>query len=451
MSSNKKIDENKDVAVTDSGKQTKPKQEKKEKKKSPTLILIQQNLKKIILSAVCVILVLVLCIGVGVQTLSKKYVLKVDGNKVSYDDMLYPIYEKESQYLYYNYLYQSMGYQDGLWGQSYSMIGGSDPNVDSGATVAQGLKQEIIDQEKEYQVLYLEAKKAGYKLSKDDEKTVESKVKKALKGLSWGQKLQLNISKRKLTDRFEKRQLAENYRDDQEKKLDKEVDEAAAIKDISKKDNRQYDIQYYYVSLSKTDDDGNAVKVTDADKKDAQSKLQEVADKAATAKDFTKILGDSKDSDSDSSKSDSSDSKKDEIKAVYGSSSFVEKDTTVSDSSAHTAVLSNKKLISQIKKMNNGDLSEILWDADSKCYVLVKMVKNNSTEAYEKACDDAISSAQSDKYNEWYQKILKKHDVQTNAEVWTPVEIGTVTTDIVTYEDLQKMHEDASSDASSAN
>ena len=79
------------------------------------------------------------------------------------------------------------------------------------------------------------------------------------------------------------------------------------------------------------------------------------------------------------------------------------------------------------------------------------MVKNNSTEAYEKACDDAISSAQSDKYNEWYQKILKKHDVQTNAEVWTPVEIGTVTTDIVTYEDLQKMHEDASSDASSAN
>ena len=229
------------------------------------------------------------------------------------------------------------------------------------------------------------------------------------------------------------------------------MDEAAAIKDISKKDNRQYDIQYYYVSLSKTDDDGNAVKVTDADKKDAQAKLQEVADKAATAKDFTKILGDSKDSDSDSSKSDSSDSKKDEIKAVYGSSSFVEKDTTVSDSSAHTAVLSNKKLISQIKKMNNGDLSEILWDADSKCYVLVKMVKNNSTEAYEKACDDAISSAQSDKYNEWYQKILKKHDVQTNAEVWTPVEIGTVTTDIVTYEDLQKMHEDASSDASSAN
>ena len=92
-------------------------------------------------------------------------------------------------------------------------------------------EQEIIDAETEYQILYSEAKKAGYKLSADDKKEVQKEVSKALKGLSFTQKLRLNISKSKLSKRFEKRKLADNYKNDQTKELDKTVDEIAGIKD----------------------------------------------------------------------------------------------------------------------------------------------------------------------------------------------------------------------------
>ena len=70
---------------------------------------------------------------------------------------------------------------------------GTDSTVDSNVTNAEGLKQEIINAETEYAVLYNEAVKAKYKLTKDEEKDARSQAKKAVKGLSFVQKLQLNM------------------------------------------------------------------------------------------------------------------------------------------------------------------------------------------------------------------------------------------------------------------
>ncbi len=87
----------------------------------------------------------------------------------------------------------------------------------------EGLKQEIINAETEYAVLYNEAVKAKYKLTKDEEKDARSQAKKAVKGLSFVQKLQLNISEKKLSKRFEKRILADRYKADQKKTTDATV------------------------------------------------------------------------------------------------------------------------------------------------------------------------------------------------------------------------------------
>ena len=57
--------------------------------------------KKIVIGAICVIIVLVLCIGVGIQQFQPKVVLKVNNTKLTMDDMMYPIYERESAYLPY--------------------------------------------------------------------------------------------------------------------------------------------------------------------------------------------------------------------------------------------------------------------------------------------------------------------------------------------------------------
>ena len=114
------------------------------------------------------------------------------------DDMMYPIYERESKYLPSNEIYESyLG--TSIWDAGYM---GTDSTVDSNVTNAEGLKQEIINAETEYAVLYNEAVKAKYKLTKDEEKDARSQAKKAVKGLSFVQKLQLNISEKNVVKTF---------------------------------------------------------------------------------------------------------------------------------------------------------------------------------------------------------------------------------------------------------
>lgn len=63
------------------------------------------------------------------------------------------------------------------------------------------------------------------------------------------------------------------------------------IKKISKKDYREYDIQYYAVALSKTDSSGNTKKVSAKKKQEYKTEINKYAKKAAKAKDFTKLIG----------------------------------------------------------------------------------------------------------------------------------------------------------------
>lgn len=98
--------------------------------------------------------------------------------------------------------------------------------------------------------------------------------------------------------------------------------------------------------------------------------------------------------------------------------------------------------------MENGKISSVFIDDSAGYYVFVKMTDNNSTEAYDNACEAVISAAQEEKYTEWYNSLKEGYNTVVNNEIWDTVTIGGVTTGIVTAEDLQKMSEEASSGTS---
>lgn len=379
------------------------------------------GMKTYVLGGFCVALILILCIGVGIQQFKPSTVLKIDGEKITMDDMMYPIYERESKYLPSNEIYESyLG--TSIWDAGYM---GTDSTVDSNVTNAEGLKQEIINAETEYAVLYNEAVKAKYKLTKDEEKDARSQAKKAVKGLSFVQKLQLNISEKKLSKRFEKRILADRYKADQKKTTDATVNEKDAIKNVSKKDLRQYDVQYYSFAKKSTDSStGTETKLTDKQIKEYTKKLNELAAKAKTAKDFTKLLGSEKESG-----------------VTYNSGNFTEKE-------GWSTYLSDANL-KKIKKMKNGEISGVITDSSTGYTMLIKMVNNNSNKSYDSACDQAITSAKQTAYNAWLAKLEKKHQIKKYDSVWNDVKIGTVTTSIVTADDLSKMAEADSSSSES--
>ena len=119
------------------------------------------HVKAIVLSAICVIVVIALCVGVAIQQFKPETVMKVGDTKFTMNELLYPIYERESKYLPYDQMYQAyMG--SSVWDVTYQ---GDDKNVEEGSTNAEGLKQEVTDKESEYEVLYNEAVKADYKLT----------------------------------------------------------------------------------------------------------------------------------------------------------------------------------------------------------------------------------------------------------------------------------------------
>ena len=95
--------------------------------------------------------------------------------------------------------------------------------------------------------------------------------------------------------------------------------------------------------------------------------------------------------------------------------------------------------------MKNGTVSPVFYDEKAGYYVFVKMIDNNSTSSYQKACDDAVKSAQTEKYTEWLNKLKESYKIKVNASVWNNVEIGSMTTD----DDLQKMKESSSKKSSS--
>ena len=343
--------------------------------------LAGRDLKPIILTVLCVVLVVVLCVGVAIQQFKPKVAVTVGGTKFTLDDMMYPIYELESTYLPYNEWYQSMS-GGTIWEADYQ----GEAGTMSGVSNSIGWKQEVLNAEVQYEILYQKAKEAKYELTEDEKKDAAEDAKEALEGLSWLQKMQLNISESKLTERFEKRALADRFKKDQQEELNKDVDEEKTIADISKEDYRQYDIQYYYAPLKISTEEGEAKELTSDEKKELEGKMKEIASQAKTAEDFTTLIGEDESS-----------------ITLEKEGKFTEKDgwTYVSD-----------KNLKKIKKMKNGTVSDVILDENY--YVVVKMVDNNSEEAYKTACDDAIKAKQNSAYSDWYDKEQEKYDVVVN-------------------------------------
>ena len=378
--------------------------------------------KPYVLGGFCILLILALCVGVAVQQFKPTTVLKVDDTKISMDDMMYPIYERESMYAPSDEAYERY-FGTSVWDTSYM---GSDPTVDPSLTNSEGLKQEIMNSETEYEVLYREAEKAGYTLTDEEKKDAKDQAEKAIKGLSFSQKLQLSISQKSLTKRFEKRILADRYKEDRRAETDATVDEDALKQSISKENLREYDIQFYYFGRTKTNDAGQKILQTNEQIAENTAELKKLLKQAKKADDFTKLLDENAESE-----------------ITYETAEFTEEE-------GWSTYLSEDN-VKAIKKMKNGEISDLIEDKSTGYFMFVKMVDNNSTAAYDEACEESISEAKQTAYNEWLEETKKNYTIKQYDDVWGEVIIGTVTTDIVTVDDLSKMAEDAAGDTSESN
>lgn len=314
---------------------------------------------------------------------------------VTYKEAMYDIYTVETQYNSMNSLYQQ------YYGSSYWEA----TNVDSkGRTGAQAAKKEVMDTLKQREILCLEAEKKGVALTAAEKKTADETVTSTLKNMSDAQKKMAGLSEKEIRRAAYRQALANKYKNQIIDSIG--INEDAIKAGVSKKDYRQYTLQYYTVAKTKTEDN----KTVDLDAKTLAANkkaIQEVCQKAKTAKDFTKnIITDSNNDNAD-----------DKTGVSYSTENLIETDTNFADEAARK----------KIKAMKNNEISDVIETKDA--YYVIKMVNNNDSAAYDSQCEKAVSDEKESQFETKYKSDIKPNYTTEVQSFWKGrVTLGGITT-----------------------
>ncbi|HWT77022.1 MAG TPA: hypothetical protein VN258_20160 [Mobilitalea sp.] len=330
------------------------------------------------------ILVVILVGALLFDQLYESTLLTINGEKYKLSDLSYYFYNVESQYNYYDQMFGGTG---SYWDMTYDQT--------SGTTVREQARTDAINAATYNEILYKQALSEGYSLTADEKSTVSTNVDSLLKDkLTAAVKKKNNYTKAYLSNIISKTTLVSRYRQDKIDALN--IDDAAIKAGVNYDDYRQYDIEYLFISTKTTDDSGNSVDMTADEKTAAYNKIKGIYDSAKTTTDWSTLIPAT------------------ETELTYQSSNFTPSSTTFSDDF--------KKMM---EGMESGAISDIYEDTTG--YYIVKMTNNNSSESYDTAVKDAISSKESEEFLKAYDDIKAKYDVKVNDKALKKLTMGTVT------------------------
>ena len=360
----------------------------KEKKKTEPKKL-QQNVSstgfgvKNIVAAVLAVVVVFACIFVGYDQMKAKVLLTVGEEKLTLKDLGYYIYQGEKEGNYYASMYEQ------FYGAGYDYW---NEEGEDGTTQAENMGEAIMQEAIYDETLYLKATESGYTATDNDIKTATEQRDELAKELTKKQKMIRGLSSSELYDVLLKKAIADRYKTDVITGFGLDYDEITA--DIKEKDYKQYDFQYYHVSTTTTNDDGESVSVSDDEKANLKARMDELAVSAETAEDFTKLLGEDE-----------------ETITFNENGQLIEKDGF------------DEKIDKKIKKMSKDEVSDVLEGEDG--YYLIKLIDNTSKESYETAVETAKTNAEEEAFEEEYTNNIEPGYVsEINYDEWDYVKIG---------------------------
>jgi foldase protein PrsA len=311
-----------------------------------------------------------------------KVIVTVDDTEIKLSDAMYFIFDAEAMGEYYDQMYLA-----------YTGSGYWDATDDEGVTNRQKAKDYVMDNVVMIDILSKKAEKEKLTLTDDDKSTNKENVKTILEQVTDEQLKITGFTEKTLLATLNKMTLAGKYYNQMVEGFD--IDEEALKADINKDDYRQYNTDYILFATSTTDESGNAVALSDKEKKAALKNAQEALTSLKAGKTF------------------------DELKETYADAATTDSlnfiNTDEIDSAYKTAAL----------KLENEQLSEVVEGAEG--YYVIQMTDNNSTESYDAAVEEAVNTATAEKFDEAYEVIKKDYKITVNEKVWDTIEMGETT------------------------
>ncbi len=348
---------------------------------------------------IALILVLVLVMTFSVSCKSKKQqepqndlekvVLTINDTDYTLQDIMYVLYSVESQTAdeINRYIVQGNTESD-YW---------NEIDDATGKTVRELTKQSILDTAENIIIQAQLAKEQGYELTADELDTVNSEVDLVLDNMEGNAEYltRTGFTKEKLTELVKQYNLAYKYSMDQMDKM--EIDEDSVKSDIDPKDYAQVEVEYILFWTGDVDTEGNynlyePEKITEILKK-AQAAYEEVAKGADMM-----AVGDE----------------------YYSEEYPVEAGTQPLFDNPEQ---NEESLYNAFKSLKVGELYPGVIET-SDGYYIIRLVNDNSTDAYEQMVEEEIRYARSSAYDAEFEKIKADYNIKINEENWASIQIG---------------------------
>lgn len=317
--------------------------------------------------------------------------LIVDGDKIYKDEVMYYVYETEASASYMDSIYYQI-YGTGYW----------ETTDDSGMTNADSEKISIQAEAVKDLILEKEAGKNGITLTDEEIKTADENAQTIYDQIDSGERTNNGITLDRVKKLGKRIALGEKYKQHLIDGYD--IDDEAIREGVDKDEYRQYNIQYYSVSYMETDDENNEKELSDEEIDELTKKLEDLKSRAQSGEDFETLIGEDEETDIEFSG--------EEAEKVWKA------DTDLSDT-----------LTSVIYGMENEEISDVIKDEDSGELYLIKMLDNNSDEAYEDEVESQISDKEEEAFSDDYQNnIYPGYEIKIKDSVWDKINLGSTFT-----------------------
>lgn len=317
--------------------------------------------------------------------------MTVGNNKIYKDELMYYVYNSESDAAFMDNFYRQI-YGNGYW----------ETVEDSGMTNSEVEKLDIKDRAAQDLILEKEAVNSGMSLTDEETAAADETAKTMFEQMSAADRKNNGVTLERLTKISRRIALGEKFKEHQKEGYD--IDDEAIRSEVDKDEYRQYNIQYYSVSYLNTDDENSEEPLSDEKIKELEDKLLDLKKRAESGEDFETLIGE------------------DEESNITFSGVEAEKvwkaDTNFSDT-----------VTSVIYSLEDDKISDVVKDEDSGELYLIKMLDNNSDEAYEDEVDRRISAKEDESFtNEYIQKFLTGYIIKYKDSVWDKIDLGSTFT-----------------------
>ncbi len=311
------------------------------------------------------------------------WLVKVGDKEISFEEGRVYIYLNEAAY---ENRFLSMQ----QYGLDYSWD--TKESEDSDKTLRETIKENTMDSIIYDEIRYQEAmKKGGYEVSREKEQEFIKNAKELLDSMSDDTKKKNGFTEDMLIDYQMKVNVSKRYAEDYRKTFEVTREEAAEGLDYEGQ-YKQYKTEYLRYNLKPADSEGNEVELSDEGKAAAKTKMEEILQKVKDGAGFEETANDTEG-------------------VEYSTRDFTVDEIDIADYMRTASAL------------EVGGISDIFEANDS--YFIVKLLDNDSKDAYEEAIDSAVETKRTEKYNAALKKLSEEtYKTEINEKIWDSVEFG---------------------------